>query len=208
LALAFFCFSTCRYYHPANLTISIVGDVDPGKVQQLAERYFGGWAAAPGAVTLDSSIQQLAAEPLPQPAAVAAAAAAADGAAVGAVASIGATAAAAAAAATAQSSSGSAVGSIGAKQLGSSGVVWDRTGSSSAREFRQRTAAGPLLAMGYYRPSVTGRRGTAMEVGYLGLLQDRLALRHTLLVHSALFTFDNSYTSERMHQRHLLSLSP
>jgi hypothetical protein len=133
-------------------------------VQQLAERYFGGWAAAPGAVTLDSSIQQLAAEPLPQPAAVAAAASGAT-AAIGAVASIGAT--AAAAAATARQQLSSAVGSIGAKQLGSSGVVWDRTGSSSSREFRQRTAAGPLLAMGYYRPSVTGRRGTAMEVGGL-----------------------------------------
>jgi hypothetical protein len=133
-------------------------------VQQLAERYFGSWAAAPGAVTLNTSIQQLAAEPLPQPAAVAAAAAG-GAAAVGAVASIGATAAAAAATAVRQLSSGSAVGSIGAKQLGSSGVVWDRTGSSSNREFMQRTAAGPLLAMGYYRPSVTGRHGTAMEVG-------------------------------------------
>jgi hypothetical protein len=144
----------CRYYHPANLTITIVGDVDPGRVQQLAEKYCGSWSAAPGAVTLDSSIQQLAAEPLPQPAAVAAAAASGGVGAVGAVAAIGATAAAAV-----------------AKQLQvpSSSMLWDRAGasssSSSSREFRQRTAAGPLLAMGYYRPSVTGRRGTAMEVG-------------------------------------------
>jgi hypothetical protein len=151
----------CRYYHPANLTISIVGDVDPGRVQQLAEKYFGSWAAAPGAVTLNSSIQQLAAEPLPQPAALAAAAAS-KAAPAGALAAIGAAAAAAAAAPLSQ------LGSTGVKQpSSSSSMLWDRAGagsSSSSREFRQRTAAGPLLAMGYYRPSVTGRRGTAMEV--------------------------------------------
>lgn len=156
-----------RYYHPANLTISVVGDVDPGRVQQLAEKYFGSWTAPAGAVTLDSSIQRLAAEPLPQPAVVAAAApAAVGGAAAGvAVAAVG----VAAAAPLAQLGAASAVGSTSTKQDGSSSLVWDRSGagsssSSSSREFSQRTAAGPLLVMGYYRPSVTGRRGTAMEV--------------------------------------------
>jgi hypothetical protein len=43
--------STCcvpvrRYYHPRSLTISIVGDVTPEQVQQLAEKYFGGWSPA------------------------------------------------------------------------------------------------------------------------------------------------------------------
>lgn len=51
---------TCaRYYHPRNITISIVGDVEPGRVQELAARYFGGWSAAPGAVTLSSGQARL-----------------------------------------------------------------------------------------------------------------------------------------------------
>ena len=32
-----------RYYGPEALTITIVGDVDPSKVRQYAEKYFGGW---------------------------------------------------------------------------------------------------------------------------------------------------------------------
>lgn len=129
----------------------------------MAERYFGGWRSAPGAVTLDNNVQQLAAEPLPRPAAVAASAAGA--AAAGVVAAIGVPAAAAATDTLRQLGAGSAAGS---------GVVWDRTAarSGSSREFRQHTAAGPLLAMGYYRPSVTGRRGTAMEVGGCAVAQD------------------------------------
>jgi predicted Zn-dependent peptidase len=30
-----------KYYSPSNLTIAIVGDVDPGQVRELAEKYFG-----------------------------------------------------------------------------------------------------------------------------------------------------------------------
>jgi len=30
-----------KYYAPSNLTISIVGDVDPDQIKQLAEKYFG-----------------------------------------------------------------------------------------------------------------------------------------------------------------------
>ena len=30
-----------KYYAPSNLTVAIVGDVDPGQIRQLAEKYFG-----------------------------------------------------------------------------------------------------------------------------------------------------------------------
>lgn len=30
-----------KYYSPSNLTIAIVGDVDPGRIRELAEKYFG-----------------------------------------------------------------------------------------------------------------------------------------------------------------------
>lgn len=131
----------CRYYHPANLTISVVGDVDPSQVQQLAEKYFGHWTAAPGATTLNSTIQQLAIEPVPRPMAPPAAA----GLPVAPLAP--------------------GIAPVGGAALGG--------GAGSSRMFRQQTAAGPLLALGYYRPSVTGRTGTAMEVrrgGAAGLL--------------------------------------
>ncbi len=36
-----------RYYVPNNLTLAIVGDVDPAQVRQLAEVYFGRYAAKP-----------------------------------------------------------------------------------------------------------------------------------------------------------------
>ncbi len=55
-----------RYYHPANTTISIVGDVKPEGVRRLAEKYFGGWKAAEGAVTLPVGRQESAAEARPQ----------------------------------------------------------------------------------------------------------------------------------------------
>ncbi len=42
------------YYGPSNLTIAIVGDVNPAQVKQLAQTYFGGFpkTAAPPKVTL------------------------------------------------------------------------------------------------------------------------------------------------------------
>ena len=36
-----------RYYVPANITIAIVGDVDPAEARRMAERYFGPLAAKP-----------------------------------------------------------------------------------------------------------------------------------------------------------------
>jgi len=36
-----------KYYSPSNLTIAIVGDVDPASVQRLARKYFGGIPSGP-----------------------------------------------------------------------------------------------------------------------------------------------------------------
>jgi predicted Zn-dependent peptidase len=46
LCVLFLVHAIRRYYHPRNLTISVVGDVTPEQVQQLAEKYFGGWSPA------------------------------------------------------------------------------------------------------------------------------------------------------------------
>lgn len=127
-----------RYYHPANLTVSIVGDVDPGQVQQLAERYFGSWRPSLGAVTLSDSLQQLAAEPLPQPVSVAAAPQVS----------------------TLNGRIATAAAYASLKTDDSSSPVPRGSGD----EFVQKSAAGPLLTLGYYRPSITGRTGTALEV--------------------------------------------
>jgi predicted Zn-dependent peptidase len=36
-----------KYYVPANITIALVGDVDPAEARRMAERYFGAMAAKP-----------------------------------------------------------------------------------------------------------------------------------------------------------------
>ncbi|KAG2432812.1 hypothetical protein HXX76_008546 [Chlamydomonas incerta] len=41
-----------RYYGPANLTIAVVGDVEPGEVHTLAERYWGDWQGPAGYTAL------------------------------------------------------------------------------------------------------------------------------------------------------------
>nr|MDF0369912.1 pitrilysin family protein [Nodosilinea sp. TSF1-S3] len=52
------------YYGPANLTAVVVGDVDPGEVQRLAEVYFGRYAprAVPPEPTIDEPEQTAARE--------------------------------------------------------------------------------------------------------------------------------------------------
>ncbi len=59
-----------RYYGPANLTICIVGDVEPEAVQRLAEQYWGLWQPE-GYVTLPrgdgGQASALAAGPDPRP---------------------------------------------------------------------------------------------------------------------------------------------
>lgn len=57
----------CRYYHPKNLTISIVGDITPDQVHKLADKYFGGWSPGATAVTLKTEMNGLANESLPRP---------------------------------------------------------------------------------------------------------------------------------------------
>jgi len=47
--------------------VAIVGDVTVEQVRRLAEKYWGSWTAAPGAVTLARDPAALAAEPLPKP---------------------------------------------------------------------------------------------------------------------------------------------
>lgn len=37
-----------RHYGPQSLTIAVAGDVRPGAIRQLAERYFGAWRQPPG----------------------------------------------------------------------------------------------------------------------------------------------------------------
>lgn len=125
-----------------------MGDVDPAQVQLLAERYFGSWRPSAAAITLNQNIQQLAAEPLPQPMSVVAAARSGNPNPGGRVAAAAAYAGpgAAAAAVVNHTSGGSLIGSM----------VGD--------EFVQKSAAGPLLTMAYYRPSITGKVGTALEV--------------------------------------------
>lgn len=130
-----------RYYHPSNLTISIVGDVDQAAVQQLAERYFGGWTPSGGAITLRNNLQQLALEPLPQPMSFAAASDQHKD-------------------SERRFAAVATYGSIKTSSPSSSTWRW----SGVAEEFVQKSAAGPLLTMGYYRPSITGRVGTALEV--------------------------------------------
>jgi len=34
-----------RYYQPGNVTVAMVGDIDPAEARRLAERYFGSWKA-------------------------------------------------------------------------------------------------------------------------------------------------------------------
>eukprot|EP00879_Flechtneria_rotunda_P014417 GHRR01015065.1.p1 GENE.GHRR01015065.1~~GHRR01015065.1.p1 ORF type:complete len:529 (+),score=170.50 GHRR01015065.1:192-1778(+) len=157
-----------RYYHPANLTITIVGDVDPAQAQQLAQQYFGTWAPAPQAVTLDSNLLQLAAERLPRSPAVT----------MGPVAAAAWQGSVTTAAADGSGSSyamtlahRSLSGNSSASSKGSSKGLWglgagaaQATPAGESDPFLQRTAAGPLLALGYYRPSLTGRKGTALEV--------------------------------------------
>ncbi|KAG2448913.1 hypothetical protein HYH02_006261 [Chlamydomonas schloesseri] len=62
-----------RYYGPANLTIAVVGDVEPREVHKLAERYWGDWQGPAGYTVLPRG------RPLAPTAAAAAAAAAAFG---------------------------------------------------------------------------------------------------------------------------------
>ncbi|KAI8464564.1 MAG: peptidase M16 inactive domain family [Monoraphidium minutum] len=54
-----------KYYHPRNLTVAIAGAADPDEVAALAEKYFGGWAAHPGAA---AAAPPLGAEPSARPA--------------------------------------------------------------------------------------------------------------------------------------------
>ncbi|PNW77599.1 hypothetical protein CHLRE_10g443850v5 [Chlamydomonas reinhardtii] len=41
-----------RYYGPANLTVAVVGDVEPSEVRRLAERYWGDWRGPAGYTVL------------------------------------------------------------------------------------------------------------------------------------------------------------
>lgn len=128
-----------------------MGDVDPADVQQLAEKYFGSWRPSVGAITLTDNLQQLAMERLPQPVSVAVA---------------------------------PYVSSSGGRILTAASYASFKTDDNSSAvlrgfsgdEFVQKSAAGPLLTMGYYRPSIIGRTGTALEVCGHGLFAVRPSL--------------------------------
>lgn len=53
----------CRHYGPRNLTIAIVGDVEPEQVERLAVKYFGPWAPPASALASGKRLPALASDP-------------------------------------------------------------------------------------------------------------------------------------------------
>lgn len=131
-----------KYYGPSNITVAIVGDVQPEQARRLAETYFGDWnptrrgddGSGGGYIRLPSGAELLAlstSEPLPYP-----------------VPPPGLPAAGA----------GKPPSATGVLASGAPNPGW---------VFREASEAGPFCMLGFYRPPLNTPDGTALKVGYL-----------------------------------------